>query len=190
MNMLNRPNNKGEMSLKQVRQIVTKAVIGKGKKHTSIVETLRPPNEPDSILGCWVINHTYQAKKVQNYVEITGKYDINVWYAHHDQSKTSVFSETVPYRDKVKIQYREGSQPSVEEIKVRVVQHPSCEEAIISPEGEQFQVTIEKEIVVEVVGETLLSIQVAQQDVEDEWKYDESSSSSSNDVIFQNESSS
>ncbi|AYC29313.1 outer spore coat protein CotE [Paenisporosarcina cavernae] len=175
--------------MKFVRQIMTKAVIAKGKKKTEAVETLRPPNEPDSILGCWVINHTYQAKKQGNYVEVVGKYDINVWYAHHDQSKTSVFSETVPYRDKVKVHYRDSSHPSVEEIKVRVIQHPSCEEAIITSDGECFQVTVEKEICVEIIGETLLSIQVHPHEFEEEWKYEESTSSSS-DFLMQSESSS
>ena len=39
------------------REIVTKAVIGKGKKTFSNHYTLVPQEVPTTILGCWVINH-------------------------------------------------------------------------------------------------------------------------------------
>jgi spore coat protein E len=121
---------------------VTKAVVAKGKKKAEASETLRPPNNPSSILGCWVINHTHQAKKHGKFVEVTGKYDINVWYAHHDHSKTSVFSETVPYKERIKLHYREDDTQGVEDIHVRVVQ----QQIVLShyhADGEQFKVTVE-----------------------------------------------
>lgn len=39
------------------REIVTKSVIGKGKKTFSNNYTLVPEEKPTTILGCWVINH-------------------------------------------------------------------------------------------------------------------------------------
>ena len=39
------------------REIVTKSVIGKGKKTFSNSYTLVPEEKPTTILGCWVINH-------------------------------------------------------------------------------------------------------------------------------------
>lgn len=39
------------------REIVTKAVLGKGKKifnHTNFIEVEKVPS---NVLGCWVINH-------------------------------------------------------------------------------------------------------------------------------------
>lgn len=41
------------------REIVTKSVIGKGKKTFSNTYTLTPESDktPTTILGCWVINH-------------------------------------------------------------------------------------------------------------------------------------
>ena len=58
--------------MKYLRHIVTKAVVAKGKKRTESCETLRPPNTPSSILGCWVINHTYQSKKQENLILMCG----------------------------------------------------------------------------------------------------------------------
>ncbi|MFX3674029.1 MAG: outer spore coat protein CotE [Paenisporosarcina sp.] len=170
--------------MKYLRQIVTKAVVAKGKKKTEACEKLQPPNNPSSILGCWVINHTHQAKKHGKVVEVTGKYDINVWYAHHDHSKTSVFSETVPYRERIKLAYRDDESHGFEDVQVRILQQPNCTEAIITPDGEQFEVTVERELLAEVVGETTVCITVHPHDFEEEWAYkDESSSSSSTSSI-------
>ena len=41
------------------KEIVTKAVIGKGKKHFLNTYSLTPEVKPSTILGCWVINHTF-----------------------------------------------------------------------------------------------------------------------------------
>ena len=72
--------------LRQLRHIVTKAVIAKGKKRTESCETLRPPNSPSSILGCWVINHTYSAKKNGKFVEVNDALKL----LKHDDAKNAL----------------------------------------------------------------------------------------------------
>lgn len=39
------------------KEIVTKAIIGKGKKYFKDNYSLEASNNPTTILGCWVINH-------------------------------------------------------------------------------------------------------------------------------------
>ena len=39
------------------KEIVTKAVIGKGKKRYKNTYTITTDNTPDTVLGCWIINH-------------------------------------------------------------------------------------------------------------------------------------
>lgn len=39
------------------KEIVTKAIIGKGKKYFKNDYTLTPEEKPSTILGCWIINH-------------------------------------------------------------------------------------------------------------------------------------
>ena len=39
------------------REIVTKAVIGKGKITNDSEIVVNPSNNPSKVLGCWVINH-------------------------------------------------------------------------------------------------------------------------------------
>jgi len=163
---------------------VTKAVIAKGKKRTESSETLRPPNTPTSILGCWVINHHYSAKKVGKYVEVSGKYDVNVWYAYNNHSKTAVYTETIPYKDRIKLHYRDEEIIDSNEVHVKVLQQPNCIEAIINQKGDSFNIVIEREFLVEVIGETKIVVSVHPIEFEEEWHFgdddeDESSSSSS-----------
>ena len=166
--------------MKRLRQIVTKAVIAKGKKRTEQEELLKPPNTPTNILGCWVINHQYQAKKVGNFVDVSGKFDVNVWYAYNNHSKTAVYTETIPYRDRIKLHYRDDEVGDSNDVHARVLQQPNCIEAVIAPCGEKIKVLVEREFLVEVVGETKVCIHVHPLDFEEEWTFaDESTSSSS-----------
>ena len=39
------------------KEIVTKAVIGKGKKYFKNSYSVNVENNPTTVLGCWIINH-------------------------------------------------------------------------------------------------------------------------------------
>lgn len=39
------------------KEIVTKAILGKGKKLFTTTNKVTVENKPTTILGCWVINH-------------------------------------------------------------------------------------------------------------------------------------
>ena len=45
------------------KEIVTKAVIGKGKKQFTDNLSLQALNTPTTVLGCWVINHNFSGEK-------------------------------------------------------------------------------------------------------------------------------
>ena len=69
--------------MNDIREIVTKAVIGKGKKRFKITSPLNDLRSPaDSILGCWIINHKFMGTNNQNEVNIKGSFDVNVWYSY------------------------------------------------------------------------------------------------------------
>lgn len=176
--------------MKRLRQIVAKAVVAKGKKRIECEDFLKPPNPPSNILGCWVINHQYSAKKIGKTVEISGKFDVNVWYAYNQHSKTAVYSETIPYRDKIKLHYRDEDAIDSNDLKVHVLQHPNCLEAVISEDAEKIKVTIEREFLVEVVGETKFCISVHPLDFEEEWSLPLESSSREKEAVQTFESSS
>ncbi|MDG4655984.1 outer spore coat protein CotE [Ectobacillus antri] len=147
--------------MSEYREIITKAVVGKGRQYMKSTHTVDPNHTPTSILGCWVINHAYEAKKCGKYVEIDGYYDINTWYSYDDNTKTEVVTERVHYKEEVKIRYRDKNFTGDDyEIIARVIQHPNCLEAIISPNGNKIIVTVEREFLVEVIGETKVCVRV------------------------------
>ncbi|WP_433749956.1 outer spore coat protein CotE [Falsibacillus pallidus] len=158
----------------EYREIITKAVVAKGRKFTQSNHTISPPHHPSSILGCWIINHTYKAHKVGKTVEVRGYYEINVWYSHNDNSKTSVVTERVEYTDVIKLKYRDPDCLDDKEICVRVLQQPNCCEAVISPNGNKIIVHVEREFLVEVIGETKVCVAIHPEgcDCDDEWGHE------------------
>ena len=45
------------------KEIVTKAIVGKGKKHFLNNYSITADNIPTTVLGCWVINHKFKGYK-------------------------------------------------------------------------------------------------------------------------------
>ncbi|MGM9926330.1 MAG: outer spore coat protein CotE [Bacillus sp. (in: firmicutes)] len=140
--------------MSQYREIITKAVVAKGRKFTKSVETTCPEHHPSSILGCWIINHHYTAKKVGKKVQISGSFDVSVWYSYNKNTKTGVKTEKVQYTDEVQLRYRDPDYNDDREIVVKVIQQPNCIEARIKQGGQEIEVEVEKEFFVEVIGET------------------------------------
>jgi spore coat protein E len=147
---------------REYREIITKAVVAKGRKFTQSTHTVSAQHRPTSILGCWIINHRYDAKKCDRTVEIHGQYDINVWYSYSDNTKTEVVTETVAYTDVVRLKYRDDDDiiSDDQEVIVRVIQQPNCLECTISPNGNKIVVQVEREFVAEVIGETKVCVAV------------------------------
>jgi spore coat protein E len=144
------------------REIITKAVCAKGKKFTQATNTVNPAHRPTSILGCWIINHQYKAKKKHDCVEIEGRYDINVWYSYNKNTKTEVVTETVEYCDVIPLSHKDENCLNDDlEVIARVLQQPNTLEATISPNGNKVIVQVEREFVAEVIGETKVCVLVS-----------------------------
>ncbi len=149
--------------MNDIREIVTKAIISKGKKKFKLQERISPGKTPYSVLGCWVINHNYEATKIgRNLVEVKGDFEVNIWYSEEENTRTDVIRHTVKYREtiatkKIVQEYLENT----EEVIARISQHPTCTNAKIS--GEEILVDIAFEQIAEVIGETKVSITVFSQ---------------------------
>ena len=61
------------------KEIVTKAVIGKGKKYYKNSYTINTEFEPTTVLGCWVINHKFKGSDVGGKIVVDGSFDVNIW---------------------------------------------------------------------------------------------------------------
>jgi spore coat protein E len=163
---------------KEYREIITKAVIGKGKKFTQATHTVSPSHQPSSILGCWVINHLYNArKKSKDTVEINGSYDINIWYSYNDNTKTEVVTERITYCDYVPLSVKDENCLNDDyEVMAKVIQQPNCLECKIVKKGNKIAVETEREFLVQVIGETKIRVKVDPHshhyDDDDDWDYE------------------
>ena len=137
------------------REIVTKAVVSKGKKLFTSTNTVTV-NNPSTILGCWVINHNFNGVKEGNKIIIDGSYDVNIWYSYDNDTKTQVIKETNNYSEVVHLRERD-EETSGEEIIVRSLKQPNCVKVDI--DGNNINYTIEKELGIELVGDIKVKIE-------------------------------
>ena len=144
------------------KEIVTKAVISKGKKLYTTNHSVTV-NNPSTILGCWVINHNFHGTKSQNKIEIDGSYDVNIWYSSENDSKTDVIKETNTYHEIINMRDREDT--SGEEVIVRSLKQPNCIKMDIN--GNIINYVIEKELGVELVGDVKVKVETNEE--EDPW---------------------
>ena len=117
-----------------------------------------------TILGCWVINHNFSGKKVNNDIIIEGDYDVNIWYSYDNDRLTDVVRENNKYREV--IQRREVDTDD-EEIIVRSLKQPNCLKVDIVDGGIKYN--IEKELGIELVSNVKVKIETS----DDEDPYDE-----------------
>ncbi len=147
------------------KEIVTKAVVGKAKKSSKdsfLVETSETPN---TVLGCWVINHTFNGSNNNGEVLINGGYDINVWYSYDNDTKTGVYTEKFSYNDAIKMNINNLS--GNEEVIVKCLKQPTVTDVKI--ENNIVKLKVEKDFGIEVVGNTTVRVAA----VEDTSDYEE-----------------
>lgn len=149
------------------REIVTKSVIGKGKKTFSNNYVLEPEQNPTTILGCWVINHNFKGEKENDQIKVEGSCDVNIWYAYDNDTKTIVANKTISYSEILNVTRKRSSEiTGNEEILVVSLKQPTCTKAEIK-DG-KINYAIEKELGIEIVGDAKVRIVVDED--EDEWE--------------------
>lgn len=148
------------------KEIVTKAIVGKGKKNFKNNYLLSTENEVSTVLGCWVINHKFKGYKSGDKVGVDGSFDVNIWYSYNNDSKTAVINKKIEYNDLFNVKVRDDADLSGEtDIIVRCLKQPACSSVKVN--GNDISFDIEKELGVEIVGETKVKISTIED--EDPW---------------------
>ena len=145
------------------KEIVTKAVVGKAKKQSVDSFSVETQNTPDTVLGCWIINHNFSGANNNNDVLINGSYDVNVWYSYDNNTKTEVATKTYNYSDKIGVNTKDEAK--VSDTIVRSLKQPTVDDVKI--DGANVNINVSKEMAVEVVGDT--KIKVPTEDLEDDY---------------------
>jgi len=140
------------------KEIVTKAVVGKGKKYYKNTYTINTDHEPTTVLGCWVINHKFKGTEVNGKIVITGSFDVNIWYSYDNDTKTTVITKTIDYSETVTVKQKESTDSTNKDIIVRSLKQPNCVNA--KENGKTITLEIEKELGIEIVGDAKMKIAV------------------------------
>ena len=146
------------------KEIVTKAVIGKGKKKYHNKYQITVEQKPTTILGCWIINHNFLAKEIDNKIIINGSFDVNVWYSYDNDTKTTVITKKIDYIEEEKLNV--GNENVVnKDVIVRSLKQPTCISA--KEDGNVINLEIEKELGLELIRDT--KVKIASVEEEDNW---------------------
>lgn len=147
------------------REIVTKAVIGKGKKKYTNSYEINVEETPSTVLGCWIINHNFEAHESGDKILINGSFDANVWYSYNNDTKTTVATKRISYNEEERLNV-DAKDVVNKDIIVRSLKQPTCISA--KEEGNTIKLEIEKELGIEIVGDTKVKISSVDDD-DDTW---------------------
>ena len=156
----------GSEIMSTYKEIVTKAVIGKGKKYYKNTYTINTDNVPSNVLGCWVINHKFKGTEVNGKIVITGSFDVNIWYSYDNDTKTTVITKTIDYSESVTVKQKYSSDNGSKDIIIRSLKQPNCINA--KEKDKTITLEIEKELGIEIVGDT--KVKIAIEDDEEPWE--------------------
>jgi len=142
-----------------LRDIIARATCAKGQKRFKQAFTLQTANLPETVLGYRVTNHTYVASPERNTVEVTGQYDLHVWYAYDGGNQTCVEKKTVCYTEHLPVVDLEGERLGVDEsVRCTIVKEPRILEVHLRRTVVEIEVSVE--FYAEIVGETRLWVKV------------------------------
>ncbi len=148
------------------KEIVTKAVIGKGKKTFRNKYELFTTDKIDTVLGCWVINHTMKGENDKGKVKITGSFDVNIWYSYDNNTKTSVDARKINYTETVNVHLKdESTLTNNSEIIITSLKNPTVVD--VSSVNNKINYEIEKCLGIEIIGDTKVRVQIMDNDYED-----------------------
>ena len=133
------------MNLSTFREIVTKAVIGKAKKVSGNEFVVQTEERVNTVLGCWVINHSFSGTNNNGSVLINGAFDVNVWYSHDNDTKTAVSTKRFNYIDRMNVPLKNDTiLDNNSEIIVRSLKQPTVTNVEIK--NGVIELSIEKEL--------------------------------------------
>ena len=162
------------------KEIVTKTVVGKGKKYFNNKYNVQCDVVPSTILGCWIINHKFNGTIQGDDVKVDGSFDINIWYSYDNDTKTNVINKKIKYSELINVKTKIDVDFTDTQIIVRTLKQPTCLNVQINNNTIDFD--IEKELGIEVVGDEKVKIMV--EDDEDKWEIfdDEMTEETSNEI--------
>ena len=118
------------------REIVTKAVVGKGKISNVNTVNVMVSNMASKVLGCWVINHYFVHSFENGKVFAKGKYDLHLWYGFNNDGDTAIHKQTIDYIEEFPLRMKDGETVSENnEFIIKSVKYPTCSGLTLNDDG-------------------------------------------------------
>ena len=148
-----------------IKEIVTKAVIGKAKKSSTQNLEVYVDNNISNVLGCWIINNTFNGSRNSDKVNVKGSYDINIWYSYDNNTKTNVTVRNFTYDETIPVKLKNDDLLSNDnEVIIRSLTDPQVSD--VKVEDNIIKLTVTKELGVEIVGDAKVRVNV-EDDIDD-----------------------
>ena len=142
-------------------------MIGKAKKTSNNIFSIETEERPDTVLGCWVINNTFNGTNHNGSVLINGAFDVNVWYSYDNDTKTAVSTKRFNYTDKMNVPLKNDTVlDNNSEIIVRSLKQPTVVDVKIN--NGSVDMDIETDLGIEIVGNTKIRVPV--EDLDDDYE--------------------
>ena len=143
--------------MSEIREIVTRAVVSKGRKVVRINCVVPFEEKVDKILGCYVTDNKLNVELHDNLVKVDGGFEVNVWYLNNENNTTNVTKTTLSYEETIKVrQIIFETIGSNLEVVTCLLQEPTCTNAELCEDGIKVDVLLE--ILAEVIGETKMMV--------------------------------
>ena len=142
------------------REILTKAIIAKGKKNIKESLSCNVSNNVSKVLGCWIINHFHTVIRENQKIFINGSYEVNVWYGYDGNTKCGLYSFSHSFNDEIPYTFtlEKVELDDKNDVKNYVIIEPSCMKMTYL--NQEVFIDVVREYDIDIVGETKLKIKV------------------------------
>ena len=139
-----------------LKEILTRAVLAKGKVETSSVEKIELKNGASKLVGCWIINNVFLSIVENSKVYIEGSYDVHIWYAINNDTDTILEKKTITYKEE--FIFDEKFNPNECEYKLYCHEYPRCTNLNLL--SNKAAIKISKKFSVDAIGESKFMVEV------------------------------
>ncbi|MFV0394201.1 MAG: outer spore coat protein CotE [Coprobacillaceae bacterium] len=149
-----------------IREIITKAIISKGKKKSRNNYTFEIA-DLTKVLGCWITNHEFQAYFNDGQPEVSGAYYVHIWYSFDSGNNSNIYKTQISYVEAMDVSKSEERDfTGMDEIEAISDTLPKCIK--VETDGLEVQVELEKEVAIRIIGDTCIRVET-KDDNDDVW---------------------
>lgn len=152
-----------------IREIITKAVCGKGsyRYQRSIDLEIPESQKTVQVLGNFVSNaaldeaQVVDSTKYGKSVQVKGHYDVHVWYANDQDTRAA--KTTVMFIEYIPMKMYGGENITGEKALAKIIHKPHCNKAHVKNLGDKtvIRVEIEQNLAAEIIGSTKLKVGIS-----------------------------